>query len=71
MFSSLRENIKALTATTEARQLIARYVAKADTQESRLEQLEKDRRAAIDERARLQSELEAAIRGLAFDRQLN
>jgi hypothetical protein len=67
----LRENIKALTATAEARQLIARYVAKADTQESRLEQLEKDRRAAVDERARLQAELEAAIRGLAFDRKLN
>lgn len=67
----LRENIKALTATAEAKQLIARYVAKADTQESRLEQLEKDRRAAVEERVRLQSELETAIRGLAFDRQLN
>ena len=67
----LRENIKALTATAEAKQLIARYVAKADTQESRLEQLEKDRRAAVDERARLQAELESAVRGLAFDRHLN
>jgi hypothetical protein len=67
----LRENIKALTATAEARQLIARYVGKADTQESRLEQLEKDRRVATDERARLQSELEVAIRGLVFDRPLN
>src|SRR6266851_1023198 len=34
----LRDNIKALTATAEAKQLITRYVAKADTQESRLEQ---------------------------------
>ena len=67
----LRENIKALTATAEARQLIARYVAKADTQESRLEQLEKDRRAALDEQARLQAELGAAIRAFALDRQLN
>jgi len=67
----LRDNIKALTATTEARQLIARYVAKADTQESRLEQLEKDRRANVEERGRLQAELEAAIRGLVFDRPLN
>jgi len=67
----LRENIKALTATAEARQLITRYVAKADTQESRLEQLEKDRRAALEEQARLQSELAAAIRGFALDRQLN
>jgi hypothetical protein len=67
----LRENIKALAATTEAKQLITRYVAKADTQESRLEQLEKDRRAALEEQTRLQVELNSAIRGLAFDRQLN
>src|SRR5437588_3371695 len=31
----LRDNIKALTATAEAKQLITRYVAKADTQETR------------------------------------
>lgn len=67
----LRENIKALTATVEAKQLITRYVAKADTQESRLEQLEKDRRAALEEQARLQSEFATAIRGFALDRQLN
>ena len=67
----LRENIKALATTTEAKQLITRYVAKADTQESRLEQLEKDRRAALEEQTRLQAELNSAIRGLAFDRQLN
>lgn len=66
----LRENIKALTATAEAKQLITRYVAKADTQESRLEQLEKDRRAALEEQARLQSELATAIRSFALDRQL-
>lgn len=67
----LRENIKALAGTAEAKQLIARYVAKADTQESRLEQLEKDRRAAAEEQARLQAELAAAIRGFALDRPLN
>jgi hypothetical protein len=67
----LRENIKALTATAEAKQLIARYVSKADAQESRLEQLAKDRRSAVEERGRLQAELEAAIRGLVFDRPLN
>jgi hypothetical protein len=66
----LRENIKALSATPEARQLIARYVAKADTQESRLEQLEKDRRAALEEQGRLQAELAAAIRGFSLERQL-
>jgi len=60
----LRKNIKALTATAEAKQLITRYVAKADEQESRLEQLTKDRKAASEERARLQSELDTAIRNL-------
>lgn len=66
----LRDNIKALTATAEAKQLISRYVAKADTQETRLEQLNKDTQSLIDERARLQAELEALVRGLAIDRQL-
>jgi hypothetical protein len=66
----LRENIKALAGTTEARQLIARYVAKADTQETRLEQLNKDRQAQAAERFRLQSELDAAIRNLAIDKSL-
>jgi hypothetical protein len=64
----LRENIKALTATAEARQLIARYVAKAGEQETRLEQLTKDRKEAIDERDRLQQELDAAILSLNIDR---
>jgi hypothetical protein len=67
----LRQNITALNSTAEARLLITRYVAKADTQESRLEQLEKDRRAALEEQARLQAELNAAIRGFALDRTLN
>ncbi len=67
----LRENIKALAGTAEARQLIARYVAKADTQETRLEQLNKDRQAQAVERSRLQSELDAAIRNLAVDKSLN
>ncbi|HEU4476979.1 MAG TPA: carboxypeptidase regulatory-like domain-containing protein [Pyrinomonadaceae bacterium] len=50
----LRENIKALTSTAEAKQLIARYVAKANDQETRLEQIEKERRTVIYDRARLQ-----------------
>ncbi len=67
----LRENIKALTETAQAKQLIARYVSKADEQETRLEQIEKDRRAITDERARLQAELDAAMRNLSLDRKLN
>ncbi len=67
----LRENIKALTETAQAKQLIARYVSKADEQETRLEQIEKDRRTITDERARFQAELDAAIRNLSLDRKLN
>jgi Carboxypeptidase regulatory-like domain len=67
----LRDNIKALTATAEAKQLISRYVTKADTQETRLEQLNKDKKTLNDERAGLQGELETMIRGLAIDRMLD
>jgi Carboxypeptidase regulatory-like domain len=66
----LRENIKALAATAEARQLIARYVSKANEQETRLEKLEAERRTLTDDRARLQNLLDAAIRNLSFDRRL-
>ncbi len=66
----LRDNIEALTKTAEARQLIARYVQKADQQETRLEQLTKERQSASEERARLQVELDSAIRALALERDL-
>ncbi|MDQ1614050.1 MAG: hypothetical protein QOG00_3981 [Pyrinomonadaceae bacterium] len=67
----LRENIKTLSQTAEAKQLIARYVAKADQQETRIEQLTKERQTANEERARLQTQLDAAIRDLSFDRNLS
>jgi hypothetical protein len=57
----LRENIKALSKETEARQLIARYVAKASEQETRVEQIASEKKAAAAERLRLQAELDAAI----------
>jgi hypothetical protein len=63
----LRDNIKALTATAEARDLITRYIAKAGEQETRLEQLTKDKQAAAAERIRLQEELARMIRGLTVD----
>jgi hypothetical protein len=66
----LRNNIKALTATAEAKQLISRYVAKADTQETRLEQLNKEKQTLIDELTRLQNELDTLVRGLTIDHQL-
>ena len=69
--SRLRDNIKALTATAEARQLISRYVAKADSQETRLEELNKDKRTLNGERAGLQGQLESLIRNLTIDHRLD
>ncbi|HVF43398.1 MAG TPA: carboxypeptidase regulatory-like domain-containing protein [Pyrinomonadaceae bacterium] len=66
----LRENIGALNSTAEARQLITRYVQKADQQETRLEQLTKDKQALLEERARLQTQLDSALRALALNRDL-
>jgi hypothetical protein len=51
--------------------LIGRYVAKADTQETRLEQLNKDKQTLHGERLRFQTDLETLIRGLSMDRQLD
>jgi hypothetical protein len=58
----LRENIEALTKTSEAKQLIARYIAKANEQETRIEQITKERQSLIANRDRLTRELAAAIR---------
>ena len=66
----LRENIEALAKTAEARQLIARYVQKADQQETRLEQLAQEKQAASREREHLQAQLDAALRALALERDL-
>lgn len=66
----LRENVKVLKDTSEARQLIARYVAKAGEQETRLERLREERKSIIAERGRLQAELETAIRALSVERKL-
>jgi hypothetical protein len=67
----LRENIKTLTSTAEAKQLITRYVAKANEQETRLEQIEKERITLNQERARLNVELATSIRGVSFDRRID
>ena len=66
----LRDNIKALTATAEARQLISRYVAKADSQETRLEQLHKEKQELNANLNRLQVELQGVVLSLALDRKL-
>lgn len=58
----LRENIEALSKTPEARSLIARYIAKANDQESRLEAIEKERKTLTSEKERLERELAVEIR---------
>jgi hypothetical protein len=67
----LRENIKTLTSTAEAKQLITRYVAKANDQETRLEQIEKERVSLSQQRVKLQAELASAIQGVSFDRKID
>ncbi|MDM7921362.1 MAG: hypothetical protein QUS14_03600 [Pyrinomonadaceae bacterium] len=60
--SRFRENIEALTKTAEAKQLIARYIAKANEQESRLEQIEQERRTLRSDKERLEQELATEIK---------
>ena len=57
-----RENIEALAKTPEAKQLIARYIAKANEQESRLEELRKTREALTAEKEKLERELAIEIK---------
>ena len=63
----LRKNIEALAKTGEAKQLIARYVKKADTQESRLEEITRERRNLIAARQRLRNELAREIRNFNYE----
>ncbi|HUE82405.1 MAG TPA: hypothetical protein VMM84_09860 [Pyrinomonadaceae bacterium] len=71
----LRENIKALTqgaltSLADSRQLISRYISKANEQESRLEQINKTRAETIEESRRLRSEVDTAIRTLTLERKV-
>ncbi len=63
----LRDNIEALAKTGEAKQLIARYVQKADSQETRLEEITKERRNIEAERDRLRNELASEIRVFDYE----
>ncbi len=58
----LRENIEALAKTAEAKALIVRYIAKAGEQETRMEQIETERKAAQAEKERLERELATEIK---------
>ena len=57
----LRENIESLSKTAEAKTLIARYIAKAGEQETRLEEMEKERKAIAAEKERLERQLSVEI----------
>ena len=57
-----RENIEALAKTPEAKQLIERYIAKANEQESRLEEITKSRQTMTDEKEKLERELAIEIK---------
>jgi hypothetical protein len=63
----LRENIEALSKTAEAKALITRYIDKVNQQESRLEEIEKERRAMQAEKQRLETELGNAIRAFSIN----
>jgi hypothetical protein len=60
----LRENIEALAKTPEAKQLIARYIAKAGEQESKIEQMQKERQILTTEKDSLERELAIEIKNL-------
>jgi hypothetical protein len=57
----LRENIESLAKTPEAKTLIARYIAKANEQETRLEEMEKERKTINEEKEKLERDLAVAI----------
>lgn len=58
----LRENIESLAKTPEAKSLIARYIAKAGDQETRLAAIAAERKSLLVEKERLETELAAAIK---------
>jgi hypothetical protein len=63
----LRENIEALSKTAEAKTLITRYIDKVNQQESRLEEIEKERRNLAAEKQRLENALFDEIRTFKID----
>jgi hypothetical protein len=58
----LRENIESLTKTAEAKALISRYIAKAGEQETRLEEMEKERKKLLEDKVQLERELAVEIK---------
>lgn len=63
----LRENIEALSKTAEAKALIARYIAKAGDQETRIEQMDKDRKSLAAENEQLSQEFAKEVKDFAIE----
>ncbi len=59
-----RQNIESLAKTPEAKNLIARYIAKANEQESRLEAINKEKTALTTEKETLERKLAIEIKNL-------
>jgi hypothetical protein len=64
----LRENVKAVGGTREARALVSRWLARADAEESRLDALREARRRSEAGRRALQDEVDAVARSLEGER---
>jgi hypothetical protein len=61
----LRENLKALKGSSEERSLVSRYTRQLDEQETRLDVIRRDIADGEARRAKLQSELDTLVQGLA------
>ena len=57
----MRENIETLSKTPEAKTLITRYVEKVNNQETRLEQMQKERQDFESQKQKLEIELRMEI----------
>ncbi|HRH44171.1 MAG TPA: hypothetical protein PKY82_21240 [Pyrinomonadaceae bacterium] len=60
--SRLRENIEALAKTPEAKQLITRYISKANDQETRVEAITKERKELKSQREQVEAKLATEIK---------
>jgi len=67
----LRGNIKTLTKTAEAKQLIVRYIQKIGDQETRIEQITRERRRLIVAQRNLRDEMASEIRSFEIAQNLN
>jgi hypothetical protein len=64
----LRENLKALKGSAEEKTLVTRYTRQLDEQETRLETIKREVAEREARRAKLQSELDALVQGIAVEK---